>query len=105
MSSKSVVVFKNRIDEGIRTWSDGVCGTLRTIDASGDKLVLIKNSDKARSINCVASENKIKCIGYIEKGTGKHQSNCVYSINGLSPVICAGLGVKMPGIYVVIRKK
>lgn len=28
-------------------------------------------------------------IGYIDKGTGKHQSNTVYATNGLSPCITA----------------
>lgn len=28
-------------------------------------------------------------IGYIDKGTGKHQSNAVYATNGLSPCITA----------------
>ncbi len=28
--------------------------------------------------------------GYIDKGTGKHQSNTVYSIDGVSPAICHG---------------
>lgn len=39
-------------------------------------------------------EQKIKEIGYIEKGTGKHQSNIVYESGGLSPTLCAGLGIK-----------
>lgn len=33
-------------------------------------------------------------MGHIEKGTGKHQSNIVYDSNGISPAICAGMGVK-----------
>ena len=33
-------------------------------------------------------------LGHIEKGTGKHQSNVVYSENGIAPTICAGIGVK-----------
>lgn len=32
-------------------------------------------------------------LGYIEKGTGKHQSNVVYSTDGLAPTICASYGV------------
>ena len=35
-------------------------------------------------------------IGYIEKGTGKHQSNVVYSLDGLCPTIPASTGVKEP---------
>lgn len=33
-------------------------------------------------------------LGYIEKGTGKHQSNVVYDSNGVAPTLCAGIGVK-----------
>lgn len=46
---------------------------------------------------------KIKELGHIEKGTGKHQSNVVYSTSGISPTICAVLGVKQPGIFVLIE--
>lgn len=28
-------------------------------------------------------------MGYIEKGTGEHQSNQVYGVNGISPTIPA----------------
>lgn len=37
---------------------------------------------------------KIEELGYLEKGTGKHQSNTVYSTGGVSPTLTAGLGVK-----------
>ena len=33
--------------------------------------------------------NSIKCLGFMNHGTGKHQSNCVYSILGLSPTLCS----------------
>lgn len=32
----------------------------------------------------------VKQLGFIEKGTGKHQSNTVYSSDGLSPTLNAG---------------
>lgn len=38
---------------------------------------------------------KIICIGWLEKGTGKHQSNAVFDKDGLSPYITAGSGIKM----------
>ncbi|MCQ2086657.1 MAG: hypothetical protein MJZ37_01075 [Bacilli bacterium] len=38
-----LVVFEIRHDEGVRLWNDEVCGALRTIDACGDKYVLVKN--------------------------------------------------------------
>jgi len=43
-------------------------------------------------------------IGYIEKGSGKHQSNIVYSVGGICPCIAAGCGVKF-WIYVIKRTK
>lgn len=36
----------------------------------------------------------IKEIGFIDKGTGKHQSNIVYSAGGIAPTLTASLGVK-----------
>lgn len=33
-------------------------------------------------------------LGFIDKGTGKHQSNTVYGAGGIAPALCAGLGVK-----------
>ena len=41
-------------------------------------------------------------LGYIDKGTGKHQSNIVYSVGGLTLCIAAGCGVKY-WIYVIDR--
>lgn len=35
-------VFELRCDEGIRLWNDDVVGTLRTIEACGDKYVIGK---------------------------------------------------------------
>ena len=37
---------------------------------------------------------KIQEIGHIEKGSGKHQSNVVYGTGGVSPTVCAAIGVK-----------
>ena len=45
--------------------------------------------------------SKIVELGYIEKGTGKHQSNTVYSGGGLTPTIVAS-GVKY-GIMIVVN--
>ena len=42
-------------------------------------------------------------LGYLERGTGKHQSNIVYSV-GVSPCVTAGCGVKF-WIYVIKRTK
>lgn len=62
----------------------------------------MNKAESRKQKNYVSYESRVKCLGFIEKGTGKHQSNCVYSVEGLSPTICAGLGVKMPGLYIVV---
>ena len=49
-------------------------------------------------------KNKIICLGFIEKGTGKHMSNSVYSKYGIAPTIMASLGVKQPGIFIVVNE-
>ena len=38
--------------------------------------------------------NRVIEAGYIEKGTGKHQSNTVYYRGGLAPTLMARLSVK-----------
>lgn len=38
--------------------------------------------------------NNIIEVGFIDKGNGKHQSNVVYGHDGISPTLCAGIGVK-----------
>lgn len=50
----------------------------------------------SNTITTVQKDNMVLELGYIEKGTGKHQSNVVYSEDGLSPTICASYGVKQP---------
>ena len=50
-------------------------------------------------------KNKIVVLGFLEKGTGKHMSNSVYSKNGIAPTIMASLGVKQPGIFFVMEDK
>lgn len=39
-------VAEIRRDEGIRTFKENCCGSLRTIDACGDKVILIKEATK-----------------------------------------------------------
>ena len=41
----------------------------------------------SNTITTVQKDNMVLELGYIEKGTGKHQSNIVYSEDGLSPTI------------------
>lgn len=57
--------------------------------------VLEPNSEGiANTITTVQKDNMVLELGHIEKGTGKHQSNIVYDSNGISPCLCAGIGVK-----------
>lgn len=44
-------------------------------------------------------------LGFINKGTGKHQSNIVYFKRGCSPTICASYGVKQPPAMILVRRK
>ena len=41
----------------------------------------------SNTITTVQKDNMVLELGYIEKGTGKHQSNVVYSEDRLSPTI------------------
>lgn len=38
--------------------------------------------------------HQIEELAFIDKGTGKHQSNIVYSAGGVAPTLTASLGVK-----------
>ena len=46
-------------------------------------------------------DNNVKEIGFIEKGTGQHQSNTIYDINGLCPTICSAEAYKSPYKFLV----
>lgn len=35
----------------------------------------------------IVEENKVNYLGYIEHGTGQHQSNTVTSVNGVTPAL------------------
>lgn len=47
--------------------------------------------------------NKIIEVGFIDKGTGKHQSNVVYSIQGIAPTVCAMFCIKQPPTMILIN--
>lgn len=53
--------------------------------------------------NMLLKNNKIVEVGCLEKGTGKHQSNIVYSINGVAPTVCAMFCIKQPPTMVLIE--
>lgn len=46
------------------------------------------------------TKSRINQLGHLERGTGKHNSNIVYGVDGLCPCITAGCGVKY-WIYVI----
>ena len=48
---------------------------------------------------------KIVEVGFIDKGTGKHQSNIVYSTNGIAPTVCAAFCVKQPPTMVLVNER
>ena len=48
---------------------------------------------------------KIEVLGWIEKETGRHLSNTCYSIKGLAPTVMASLGIKQPGIFIVVEDR
>jgi DNA (cytosine-5)-methyltransferase 1 len=45
-SFENKTIGETRYDEGIRTFKDNMCGSLRTIDAGGNKCVIIKEATK-----------------------------------------------------------
>lgn len=69
------VVCEQRCDEGLRFFKDDVVGTLRTIDACGDKRVI---------------EPELIQIGTID-GNGHEIRRRVYDADGISPTLC-GVG-------------
>ena len=44
-------------------------------------------------------------MGFIDKGTGKHQSNIVYSTNGIALTVCAAFCVKQPPTMVLVNER
>lgn len=68
-------VCEQRCDEGLRFFKDDVVGTLRTIDACGDKRVI---------------EPELTQIGTID-GNGHEIRRRVYDADGISPTLC-GVG-------------
>lgn len=78
------IICEERADEGIRLFKDGCCGTIRTIEAGGDKRVI-----------------EVKQIGNVMPGTNRENPNQgrVYDKEGLAPTIsCMGGGNLQPMI-------
>lgn len=67
-------VAEIRRDEGIRLFKDNCCGSLRTIDSCGDKVILIKNNTKQGYLeacdgDCVNISSRMKNQrGNVQKG-------------------------------------
>lgn len=110
------IVFENRSDEPFRTFCDGCVGTIRTIDSGGDKRVLevkvigqmdntidhtFESANRVYDVWGVSPTintcgggglqpkiiSEVKQLGFLDNGTGKHQSNTVYDENHISPSI------------------
>lgn len=77
------VIAETRSDEGVRFFKDNVCGTIRTVQSGGDKIV-------------IEPTNKIIQIGnFVETGNWDNpQRGRVYDTDGISPTICAATTVK-----------
>lgn len=92
---KYIKVFEHRQDEPFRTFSDGCCGTIRTIEAGGDKYIL--QIDEVKNI-----ENGCIVIGdlFEENGYGSAAGR-VYDIKGLSP--CLGAAHFSQVKYIVVK--
>lgn len=71
------------LEQTLEPNSEGICNTLTTVQ----------------------KDNMVCEIGYIDKGTGKHQSNIVYSEDGISPCISASYGYKQPpAMFVEVKQ-
>ena len=86
------MICEQRSYEGLRTFKDNICGTLRTIDSCGDKRVIEQDTDKL--------------VLYDNLSGGKwdniHESaRRVYSSVGLSPTVntCGG-GNLEPKVFI-----
>lgn len=77
LNKDECVVCEQRSDEGLRFFKDNICGSLRTIDACGDKRII--------------EDNRLMEIGSLDI-KGFEQSKRVYDKNGLSPTVttCRG---------------
>ena len=67
-------ICERRCDEGMRTFKGGLCGTIRTINAGGDKRVIVENNDK-----------DINKVGNLL--TGNSQAGTIYRTGGF-PIHC-----------------
>lgn len=67
---------------------NGLCPTINTCGGGREPMIV-----------------ETKELGFIEKGSGKHQSNIVYAEDGLAPTITASYGYKQPpAMHVEIKQ-
>lgn len=109
------IIFESRTDEPFRLFKDGCCGTIRTINSGGDKRILEIHRlgniygenrgtgfagnvwDKEKLSPTITTMqgggrepmiiDEVKQLGFMDNGTGKHQSNTVYDEKGVCPNI------------------
>ena len=67
------IIAEARCDEGVRFFKDNVCGTIRTIQSGGDKVVL------------EPQQNRLG--GVFDDEKGKHQAGSVWDKDGLAPTL------------------
>ena len=72
----------SKVSNKIKQTDTGICPTLDTMQG-GNRQPFVKE------------------IGFIEKGTGQHQSNTVYDIEGLCPTICSSEAWKSPYKFMI----
>ena len=64
---KSKIVCERRMDEGLRTFKDDVVGTIRTIDAGGDKRVIENNSTSGYRIRKLTPKECWRLMGFSDE--------------------------------------
>ena len=82
------IIFEERTDEGVRTFKDNICGTIRTIDSGGDKRAV-----------------EIRQIGNITPNPKREnpQTFRVYDKEGLSPTLSCMEGGNLQPMIVASR--
>lgn len=64
---KERVVCERRMDEGLRTFKNGVIGTIRTIDAGGDKRVIEENVNNGYRLRKLTPKECWRLMGFSDR--------------------------------------
>lgn len=92
---KQIVAMRGRDPQNPSDRTPGNPNLVQTLEPNSEGI--------CNTLTTVQKDNMVLELGHIEKGTGKHQSNIVYDSNGISPCLCAGMGVKQqPTMHVNI---